>query len=514
MRPRRSPSRSPTRRALNFDSPPPRTPSPTRGRRSPTRGRRSPRRGGNRSPEFSSSLESSSESPSDFRLALNFDSPNPQSPLSVNRPLPFIPGRVEAVINRGQSSPYRAPPRRRSPRRSPARESRQRQIQPTQEQIRVIEEEGFLDLSNKGLTEIPSWIQNYAEQIKDLFLMNNKLTFIHPDTFIQLVNLQDLKLSGNEINSLPSNLFDTNTKLEILELHDNRLTSIPPRLFDSLTKLEMLSLDHNRLTTLPPNLFRNNTNLDMLDVGGNPFGPLPLNIFSGIRELNFSGGGNSPSSSPSSPYRSPPRRGDNQNLRELQGEISRFDPRRPPSPQEPREEYEVNCINDDDILMVDDFTKGVKEFENDQRVIILEEGTSKRGNCFGQKTLIMSMMALNNGLPTVGPWEAMNVMGDKAVNRYFKLPYPNVWVDLNGLNNILEGWKVLRLKKIKKERIGSQFAVGTLHGHEEQIYTLSKTNSKYQGKNDRIKFVLDEAEDGNPNIYFKVDDGFLHLFYQ
>lgn len=332
MRPRRSPSRNPTRRALNFDSPPPRTPSPTRGRRSP---RGSPtRRGRNRSPEFSSSLESSSDSPSDFRLALNFDSPNPQSPLSVDRPLPFIPGRVEALLNGGQSSPYRAPPRRRSPRGSPIRR------------------------------------------------------------------------------------------------------------------------------------------------------------------------------------RSPPRQEDNQNLRELQGEISRFDPRRPPSPQEPREEYEVNCINDDDILMVDDFTKGVKEFENDQRVIILEEGTSKRGNCFGQKTLIMSMMALNNGLPTVGPWKAMNVMGDSAVNRYFKLPYPNVWVDLNGLNNILEGWKVLRLKKIKKERIGSQFAVGTLHGHEEQIYTLSKTNSKYQGKNDRVKWVLDEAEDGNPNIYFKVDDGFLHLFYQ
>ena len=193
--------------------------------------------------------------------------------------------------------------------------------------------------------------------------------------------------------------------------------------------------------------------------------------------------------------------------RDIRGMTSqrRTSPQRSPQ-QTP---FDVTCINDDDVLGIDDFTKGHKEFEAERRVIILNAGNSREGNCFGLKTVILAMMNVQDGKPTLGPWKAMNQMGSNATNRYFKLPYPNVWVDLEGMKKLLDGWKVLRLKYLREERIGSFFGVGTLHGHEEKIFTLAKVNSKYQGKNKPLSY---KEVDNHTRIFLEIDENFIHLF--
>lgn len=66
-------------------------------------------------------------------------------------------------------------------------------------------------------------------------------------------------------------------------------------------------------------------------------------------------------------------------------------------------------------------------------------------------------------------------------NRYFKLP-PSYWIDYNGVKLVLEGWKVLRLKKVRDESIGTQYGISRTHGAVEPIYTLTKPNTKFQGQ--------------------------------
>ena len=63
-----------------------------------------------------------------------------------------------------------------------------------------------------------------------------------------------------------------------------------------------------------------------------------------------------------------------------------------------------------------------------------------------------------------GPWP-------NKENIYHKLPEPSVWIDDNGFNKIKKS-KILFLEKIRKEKVGTSFGVGQLHGDEMDIYTL------------------------------------------
>lgn len=173
------------------------------------------------------------------------------------------------------------------------------------------------------------------------------------------------------------------------------------------------------------------------------------------------------------------------------------------------EEYDVECINTEDYFDFDNFPKEREEFKEDNRVIILSEGSGKNGHCFKRTNLIRYILEMHGGNEDqfmMGPYP-------ETENRYFKLPVPSYWIDLNGMWNLFRGWKVLRLQKAKVEAIGSDrgefVGAGTIHGTEEQIYTLVKpSRTKFQGKN---KGVLRHQmlEDGS--IFFEADQGFLEF---
>jgi len=147
-----------------------------------------------------------------------------------------------------------------------------------------------LDLSNKGLTEVPKEVDQLVN-LETLDLSHNLIAEVHLSTVFN--NLHHLDLGGNpllnpwkldligkafphvvrlELNNcklalLPTGL-DFFPDITILDLSDNELTFVPEGL-EQLTQLSMLDLSGNRLTSVKY-VLGTLWNLSSLAVSGNP----------------------------------------------------------------------------------------------------------------------------------------------------------------------------------------------------------------------------------------------------
>jgi Leucine-rich repeat (LRR) protein len=142
-----------------------------------------------------------------------------------------------------------------------------------------------LDLSRKGLTELPSEIGK-LRGLYELNLSNNQLTRLPPELF-ELSSLRNLILHNNELKELPPEIGQL-TNLRYLGLAGNRLTGLP-REIGQLTKLSDLDLSDNTLDLFPPDLWRL-PSLFQLDLSGNGLTSLPsgLTQLKSLARLDFS----------------------------------------------------------------------------------------------------------------------------------------------------------------------------------------------------------------------------------
>lgn len=132
-----------------------------------------------------------------------------------------------------------------------------------------------IDLSNKGLTEIPHEILK-CKNLKKLNLSHNKIKEI-PKELSRLKYLVNLNLSYNKISSLWSKFFDL-TNLEVLILNHNNLKTLPQQL-EKLSKLKKLGLSGNKFEVIPEKLSSLNS-LQFLDIANNKLLQFPIEIFS------------------------------------------------------------------------------------------------------------------------------------------------------------------------------------------------------------------------------------------
>lgn len=108
-----------------------------------------------------------------------------------------------------------------------------------------------LDLSNKQLTKLPSYVLN-------------------------LNNLEELNVSSNQLTgALPAEIKNLK-KLKILNLSNNLMTGVPAEV-GQLANLEILNLANNQLTGLPYEL-GNLKNLKTLDLSGNNYAQQDLDV--------------------------------------------------------------------------------------------------------------------------------------------------------------------------------------------------------------------------------------------
>jgi internalin A len=150
-----------------------------------------------------------------------------------------------------------------------------------------------LDLSNKGLTEIPAevfelkWLEvldlsgnqlttlpeaiAHLQQLTSLDLRGNKLTTL-PEAIADLQQLTSLDLSFNELTMLPEAITHLQ-QLTSLNLRDSQLATLPEAIAH-LQQLTSLNLRDNQLATLPE-VIAQLQQLTSLDLNGNKLTMLP-----------------------------------------------------------------------------------------------------------------------------------------------------------------------------------------------------------------------------------------------
>jgi leucine-rich repeat protein SHOC2 len=185
-----------------------------------------------------------------------------------------------------------------------------------------------INLSNRQLKELPFKLNKIINQIKYLYLDNNKLIFVPeigdfvqleelslesneltliPETFFKLKNLKSLNLSKNTLRCINSNLFTNLSNLTVLWLNNCELMFIPkeigslkyleklgfksnylqelPDEFCNLTKLRWLNMEKNEISKLPDN-FHNLKSLNYLNISNNKLEKLDESLFE-LKELNI-----------------------------------------------------------------------------------------------------------------------------------------------------------------------------------------------------------------------------------
>lgn len=99
-----------------------------------------------------------------------------------------------------------------------------------------------LDLSNKNLDKIPSYVFNMTE-LEKLDVSHNALTGAIQAEIRQLRNLKVLDASDNQMTGVPAEVGQL-SKLEVLDLSNNQLTGLPNEL-GNLKNLKTLNLSGN-----------------------------------------------------------------------------------------------------------------------------------------------------------------------------------------------------------------------------------------------------------------------------
>jgi len=117
----------------------------------------------------------------------------------------------------------------------------------------------------------------HPEAFKDLTILvevdlsQNRLTKIHPQTFLGNDRLRYLNLSGNPLQNLIADQLPLLPHLRTLELERSSLLTVHPRAFRNLPKLETINLIGNFLTNISEMVFSDLMNLKTLKLDGNPW---------------------------------------------------------------------------------------------------------------------------------------------------------------------------------------------------------------------------------------------------
>uniref|UniRef100_A0A7E4UXX0 LRRCT domain-containing protein n=1 Tax=Panagrellus redivivus TaxID=6233 RepID=A0A7E4UXX0_PANRE len=126
---------------------------------------------------------------------------------------------------------------------------------------------------------------NIGHRLKNLYLKNNILKSIEPNTFDSLTGLETLDLTGNKLTEIRARDIERLTFLETLMLSDNQINYIEPGAFKSLTGLKTLNLANNKLTNITKHTFQGLNNLEVLSIQGNALLTIDWDAFIHMKRL-------------------------------------------------------------------------------------------------------------------------------------------------------------------------------------------------------------------------------------
>ena len=141
-------------------------------------------------------------------------------------------------------------------------------------------------LRNKGYSRIaPGTFSNNLLNLRVLYLNNNRISELLPNTFNNLPALHELYLNNNQINVLPPNTFGFLPKLRFLYLNNNQISVLNQDVFNNMDGLLQLYLNNNQISTLPQGVFNNLSKLRELFLNNNQINILQKGVFNNLSKL-------------------------------------------------------------------------------------------------------------------------------------------------------------------------------------------------------------------------------------
>lgn len=141
------------------------------------------------------------------------------------------------------------------------------------------------DGSGEPITELRAGDFLELTELKQLWLMDNKLKELPAGLFSGLEELRGIDFRHNRIRELPTGLLAGLSRLESFIMHKNELVRLPPDLFSGLTRLREVWLSSNELVEVPSGLVSDAVNLEEFALSGNRLASLPTGVFSGLAYL-------------------------------------------------------------------------------------------------------------------------------------------------------------------------------------------------------------------------------------
>ncbi|GCB75875.1 leucine-rich repeats and immunoglobulin-like domains protein 3 [Scyliorhinus torazame] len=139
-----------------------------------------------------------------------------------------------------------------------------------------------LDLRNNHIFELTTFP---PLQLQNLYISNNKITYLDPGCFDNLSNtLQVLKLNRNKISAIPPKRFKL-PHLQHLELSRNKIKKVVGLTFQGLSALKLLRLQRNGITELMDGAFWGLSNIETLQLDFNNLTEVTKGWLYGLRML-------------------------------------------------------------------------------------------------------------------------------------------------------------------------------------------------------------------------------------
>ncbi|TRZ01622.1 hypothetical protein DNTS_022974 [Danionella cerebrum] len=143
----------------------------------------------------------------------------------------------------------------------------------------------LVDLQNNDITEIKEDDFKGLDNLYALFLLNNRISKIHPKAFEKTNKLKILHLSYNLLTQMPENL---PVSVQSLRLHDNQISKLPKGAFRGMHDLNVLELSANPIANsgIDPEAFDGMATL-YLRIAESKLTAIPKNLPPSLNELHL-----------------------------------------------------------------------------------------------------------------------------------------------------------------------------------------------------------------------------------
>ena len=125
------------------------------------------------------------------------------------------------------------------------------------------------------LIDLPAGLFQELQNLQELYLQSNMLTFLPYDTFYGLGKLITLQLGDNRLKSLDRRLFKDLENLESLNLYSNEFGILDKDILRGLTFLKTLHFASAGLFMLDYDIFKDNKMLEHIELNDNKLTQVP-----------------------------------------------------------------------------------------------------------------------------------------------------------------------------------------------------------------------------------------------